>query len=89
MPKLESAIDAMVMKSDEQGVVEQSRAQNERPDFAAKPAGTGVGLTIARLIVDAHGGRLWHSANLPHGAIFQFTLPATLDSRPRVDERDA
>jgi signal transduction histidine kinase len=34
-----------------------------------------MGLTISRSIIDAHGGRLWATANVPCGAVFQFTLP--------------
>jgi signal transduction histidine kinase len=36
----------------------------------------GLGLSICRSIVDAHGGRLWADANEPKGAVFQFTLSA-------------
>ena len=39
-----------------------------------KPQGTGMGLAITRSIVDAHGGRLWASANTGPGATFFFTL---------------
>jgi C4-dicarboxylate-specific signal transduction histidine kinase len=41
-----------------------------------KSTGLGLGLSICRSIVEAHGGRLWASANTPCGAIFQFTVPA-------------
>jgi signal transduction histidine kinase len=44
--------------------------------YTTKPKGTGMGLSICRSIIDAHGGRLWVEANEPRGTIFQFTLPA-------------
>jgi signal transduction histidine kinase len=43
--------------------------------YTTKSGGTGVGLSICRSIIDAHGGRLWADANEPRGAVFQFTLP--------------
>ena len=35
-----------------------------------------VRAAVVNVIIDAHGGRLWADANEPHGAVFQFTLPA-------------
>ena len=44
--------------------------------YTTKSRGVGMGLSICRSIIDAHGGRLWAEANEPRGTIFQFTLPA-------------
>jgi PAS domain S-box-containing protein len=43
--------------------------------YSTKPGGLGMGLAISRSIIEAHGGRLWATANEPRGARFHFTLP--------------
>ena len=43
--------------------------------FSTKPAGLGLGLSICRSVVEAHGGRLWAIPNLPHGMRFHVQLP--------------
>ena len=43
--------------------------------YTTKSGGVGMGLSICRSIIDAHGGRLWAEANEPRSSVFQFTLP--------------
>ena len=43
--------------------------------YTTKPHGLGLGLAISRRIIEAHGGRLWATANVPQGAVVQFTVP--------------
>ena len=45
------------------------------PFYTTKPGGLGLGLSICLSIIEAHGGRLWVTANQPRGAILHFTVP--------------
>jgi C4-dicarboxylate-specific signal transduction histidine kinase len=44
--------------------------------YTTKPNGLGLGLSISRSIIETFGGRLWATANMPRGAIFEFIVPA-------------
>jgi PAS domain S-box-containing protein len=52
------------------------------PFYTTKSEGLGVGLSISRSIVEAHGGRLWAGANTPHGAVFCIWVPVEEEKMP-------
>jgi signal transduction histidine kinase len=46
-----------------------------KPMFTTKAGGMGMGLSICKSIIESHNGRIWVSAGVPKGSIFQFELP--------------
>ncbi|WP_262421706.1 trifunctional serine/threonine-protein kinase/ATP-binding protein/sensor histidine kinase [Paraburkholderia sp. UCT31] len=57
------------------GVAAEDAERVFEPFYTTKASGMGMGLSICRSIMEAHGGRLWVTANVPCGAAFQFTVP--------------
>jgi len=56
------------------GIDPEDRERVFQAFYTTKSSGVGMGLSICRSIIEAHGGRLWADANEPRGAVFQFTL---------------
>jgi signal transduction histidine kinase len=57
--------------------------------YTTKPSGLGMGLSICRSIVEAHGGRLWATPNEPHGAAFCMMLPIVEKSIENLESSGA
>jgi signal transduction histidine kinase len=57
------------------GIPEGRLEEIFNPFFTTKAAGLGVGLALSRMIVEAHGGRIWAESAQTGGAVFRFTLP--------------
>jgi len=63
------------------GIAESIAPQLFQPFVTSKESGMGIGLSICRTIIEAHGGRIWSEPGTGRGTIFSFTLP-------RGDEAD-
>ena len=64
------------------GISAENAGRLFSPFFTTKPNGMGMGLSICRSVIEAHGGRVWAEPNLPKGAIFHFTLPLHQENAP-------
>jgi PAS domain S-box-containing protein len=61
------------------GIEQENLGRIFDPFFTTKPQGLGIGLSVCRSIVEAHGGRIWASPGNPHGAIFHVQLPIAVE----------
>jgi two-component system sensor kinase FixL len=69
----------ITVKDRGQGLTVDKMSKIFRPFFTTKPQGLGLGLSISRTIVTAHGGQLWAENNEDKGASFHITLPPGAD----------
>ena len=60
-----------------QGIAPEKLGLIFEPFYTTKANGMGIGLSISRTIMEAHGGRIWAQNSAPEGATFRFTLPTT------------
>jgi len=76
--------DGVVVEVRDSGIgLDRKRAERVFEAFyTTKPEGLGIGLSISRSIVEAHGGRLRAAPNEPNGAVFRFSLPVA-EEKPR------
>jgi two-component system sensor histidine kinase DctS len=70
------------------GLTGDSAERLFEPFFTTRSSGLGLGLSISRMIVDAHGGRLWITPNSSRGVTARFTLPASGGKVPDEPQAD-
>jgi PAS domain S-box-containing protein len=66
---------AVEVRDSGMGLDPERAAHLFEPFYTTKAEGLGIGLSISRTIVEAHGGHLSAAANVPHGAVFRFSVP--------------
>jgi PAS domain S-box-containing protein len=77
--KSEAASVSVAVQDSGPGLDPASSSRAFEAFYTTKPDGLGIGLSICRSIVEAHGGKLAVTANMPRGAVFQFTVPTRGD----------
>ncbi|RXT37818.1 hypothetical protein B5V03_31715 [Bradyrhizobium betae] len=73
---IESKRVCVAVRDTGHGLRPESLPRLFEPFYTTKPHGMGMGLSICRSIIEAHGGRLWATGCEPRGTLFQFTIPA-------------
>jgi len=68
------------------GISPEAAEQLFQPFMTTKAQGMGIGLSISRTIIEAHGGRIWVEPNPKGGAIFRFTLPGVREEELTGDD---
>jgi signal transduction histidine kinase len=74
--RIEPAGVCVTVRDTGHGLRPESLPRLFEPFYTTKPDGMGLGLSICRSIIEAHGGRLWATGCEPRSALFQFTIPA-------------
>jgi signal transduction histidine kinase len=64
------------------GISAESVGRLFKAFFTTKSSGMGMGPSVCRSIIEAHGGREWAALNVPHGAAFHFTLAVDRGDAP-------
>ncbi len=77
---------AVVVEDTGGGIPEEMAGQLFKPFITTKASGMGIGLSISKRIVEAHGGEMSVSKNAAGGATFRFTLPAYVEERINADD---
>jgi signal transduction histidine kinase len=81
--ELDSGCVKLMVEDSGKGIAEGDLARVFEPFFSTKAEGLGMGLSISRSIVQAHGGRIWAENNVGRGAIFHCMLPAVQQATGR------
>ena len=88
--ELHGARDVLIMVEDSgRGIDPNDMDRIFDAFFTTKSYGMGLGLSICQSIIESHGGRLWASTRIPHGAVFYIQLPSGRIGRPmKTPERE-